>query len=165
MLKKCLAVMVMVGLMVSVALAAEEFPYAQEQVGKLHLGLTAKDVKRIIPGQPQRGKAEKWGADGAYHQEWQYPKEGVTLSMVSEKQGGPQSLERITLTSPSTLRTQRGIGIGSTEAEVNKAYGRFRNAEDSAQFNYFIAGSIFGGVMFKFDQGKVSWIFIGANAE
>jgi hypothetical protein len=165
MLKKCLAFMVIIGLIGSVALAANEFPYDKEQIGQLHLGLSAKEVKQIIPGQPKLGKDEWWGADDYYHQEWEYPKEGVTLSMVSEKKGGPKSIERITVTSPSTLRTQRGIGVGSTEAEVNEAYGRFRNAEDSEHFNYFIAGSIFGGVMFNFKQGKVSWIFIGANAE
>ena len=31
--------------------------------------------------------------------------------------------------------------------------------------NCFIAGSIFGGVMFNFEKGKVSRIFIGAAAE
>jgi hypothetical protein len=165
MLKKCLAFMVIMGLIGSVAFAANEFTYDKEQVGKLHLGLTAKEVKQIIPGQPQRGKDEKWGADDAYHQEWQYPKEGVTLSMVSEKKGGPQSLERITITSPSRLRTQRGIGIGSTEAEVNAAYGRFRNAGDSRAGELLVAGSVFGGVMFDFQQGRVSRIFIGAAAE
>lgn len=40
MLKKCLAALVMVGLIGSVALAAEEFNWAKEQVGKLHLGLS-----------------------------------------------------------------------------------------------------------------------------
>ncbi|MCX5891573.1 MAG: hypothetical protein NTW80_01105, partial [Deltaproteobacteria bacterium] len=108
---------------------------------------------------------ELWGADGEYHQDWQYPKEGVTLSMVSKKKGGPKSVERITITSPSTLATSKGIRIGSTEAEVNAAYGRFRNAGDSEHFNCFIAGSIFGGVMFNFEKGKVSQIFIGAGAE
>lgn len=164
-MKKCLVSLVMVGLIGSVALAATEFPYDKEQIGQLHLGLAAKEVKQIIPGQPSRGPEELWGADGEYHQDWQYPKEGVTLSMVSKKKGGPKSIERITLISPSTLATSKGIRIGSTEAEVNEAYGRFRNAEDSKHFGGFIAGSVFGGVMFNFEKGKVSRIFIGAAAE
>lgn len=165
MLKKCLAALVMAGLIGSAALAAEEFPYDKEQIGQLHLGLAEKEVKQIIPGQPKRGKDEWWGADGEYHQEWKYPAAGITLSMVSKKKGGPKSIERITLTSPSTLATSKGIRIGSTEAEVNEAYGRFRNVGDSEHFGGFIAGSIFGGVMFNFEQGKVSRIFIGAAAE
>ena len=85
--------------------------------------------------------------------------------MVAKKKGGLKSIESITITSPSILQTQRGIRIGSTEAEVIKAYGRFQNAEDSKQGELFVAGSIFGGVMFDFQQGRVSRIFIGAAAE
>ncbi|MHB8070059.1 MAG: hypothetical protein ACYDIC_19375 [Desulfobaccales bacterium] len=165
MLKKCLAALVMVGLIGSAAWAAVEFAYDKEQVGKLHLGLSEKGIKQIIPGQPARGPEDLWGADGQYHQEWKYPAAGITLGMVSEKKGGPKSVERITITSPSTLRTQRGIGIGSSEAEVVKAYGRFRNAEDSKPGELLVAGSIFGGVLFQLQQGKVSGIFIGASAE
>ena len=165
MLKKCWAALVMFGLIGSVALAAEEFPYDKEQIGQLHLGLSEKEVKQIIPGQPTRGPEELWGADGEYHQEWKYPAAGITLSMSGKKKGGPKSIWSIMITSPSTLQTQKGIRIGSTEPEVNEAYGRFRNAEDSKKGEVFVAGSVFGGVIFHFQQGKVSQIFIGAAAE
>jgi hypothetical protein len=165
MLKRCLALMVIIGLMGSGAMAAEEFPHGKEQVGKLHLGLSAREVKQLIPGQPTRGPEEKWEADGEYHQEWHYPASGITLGMAAPKKGGPQSLWSITIASPSTLQTQRGIRIGSPEAEVVKAYGRFRNAEESRPGELLVAGSIFGGVMFDFQQGRVSRIFVGAAAE
>lgn len=165
MLKKCCSVLLMVGLIGSVAWAAEEFDWTKEQVGKLRHGLSAQEVKQIIPGKPACGPEELWGADGEYHQEWQYPDVGVTLGMVSKKKGGSKSIWSITITSPSPLQTQRGIRIGSTELEVKDAYRRFRNAFDSEHFNCFIAGSIFGGVMFDLKQGKVSQIFIGAGAE
>ena len=84
--------------------------------------------------------------------------------MVSEKKGGPKTIDSITIASPSKLQTQRGIGIASTEAEVAKAYGQFRNAESSTP-ERFVAGSDFGGVIFSFEQGKVSGIFIGAASE
>ena len=165
MLKKCLFFMVIVGLIGIGAFAAEEFPYGKEQIGKLHIGLSEREVKQIIPGQPTRGAEKWWGADGQYHQEWQYTDGGITLGMVAKKKGGLKSIESITITSPSMLQTQRGIRIGSTEAEVIKAYGRFQNAEDSKQGELFVAGSIFGGVMFDFQQGRVNRIFIGAAAE
>ena len=164
MLKKCLVALVIVGLIGSAALAANEFPYDKEQVGKLHLGLSEKEVKQIIPDKPTRGPDELMGADGAYHQEWKYAAAGISLDMASEKKGGPKSIDSISVTSPSKLQTQRGIGIGSSEAEVAKAYGPFRNAEDSTP-ERFVAGSNFGGVIFDFQQGKVSGIFIGAAAE
>jgi hypothetical protein len=134
-------------------------------VGKLHLGLSEKEVKQIIPDKPTRGPEELMGADGLYHQEWKYAAAGITLGMDSKKKGGLKTVDSITLSSPSKLQTQRGIGIGSTEAEVAKAYGQFRNAEDEQAFGGFVAGSVFGGVMFNFEQGKVSRIFIGAAAE
>jgi hypothetical protein len=165
MLKRYLAFLVIFGLIGSAVFAAEKFDWTKERVGKLQYGLSEGEVKQTIPGKPIRGPEELWGADGEYHQEWKYSAAGISLGMVSEKKGGPKSIERITIISPSKLKTQRGIGIGSTEAEVAKAYGRFRNAEDSEDFGGFIAGSIYGGVMFNFDRGRVSRIFIGAAAE
>jgi hypothetical protein len=165
MLKKCLAFMAIIGLIGSGVLAAAEFPYGKELLGKLHLDLPANAVKQIIPGQPTPGPEELWGADGEFHQEWHYKAGGITLGMVAKQKGGPQAIWSMTITSPSTLQTQRGIGIGSTEAEVVKAYGPFRNTEESKPGELFVAGSLFGGVMFDFQQGKVTRIFIGAAAE
>ena len=165
MLKKWWACMLVLVLLGSAAWAGNDFSYDQERLGKLQLGLGEKEVKQIISGKPQLGREELWGADGQYHQEWRYPAAGITLGMASEKKGGPKSVFSITITSPSTLQTQRGIGIGSTEAEVATAYGAFRNAEDSKPGEVLVAGSIFGGAMFHLQQGKVSRIFIGAAAE
>jgi hypothetical protein len=162
MLKKCLAALVMVGLIGSVALAADEFDWRKEQVGKLHHGLSEKEVKQIITGKPVLGPEELSLSDAAYHQEWKYAEAGISLNMVSEKKGGLKTIDAMTITSPSKLQTQRGIGIGSTEAAVAKAYGPFRNAFESENIGGFIAGSVFGGVTFHFQHGKVSSIFIGA---
>jgi hypothetical protein len=149
MLKKCLVALVMVGFLVSAAWAAKEFPYEKEQIGQLHLGLAAQAVKQLIPGKPVLGPDELMGADGLYHQEWKYPQAGISLDMTSEKQGGPKSIASIAVTSPSKLKTQRDIGIGSSAAAVAKAYGPFRNAEYSTP-ERFVAGSNFGGAIFSF---------------
>lgn len=164
MLKKSLAFLIMAGLIGGAVCAAQEFPYTREKIGKLHLGLSARAVQQIIPGRPVLGPEELMGADGQHHQEWAYPDAGITLDMVSGKKGGLKSIAAITLADPSKLRTQRGLGIGSPAAEVAKAYGPFRNAEASTP-ECFVAGSEFGGVLFYFQQGRVSSIFIGAAAE
>jgi len=39
------------------------------------------------------------------------------------------------------------------------------NREDSARTGSFVAGSIYGGIIFDFQKGKVSQIFLGAAAE
>jgi hypothetical protein len=164
MLTKSLTLLIIAALIGGPVSAAQEFPYAREKIGKLHLGLSATAVKQIIPGRPISGPEELMGADGQYHQEWAYPDAGITLGMVSGKKGGLKSLASITIAGPSKLRTQRGIGIGSTAAEVAKAYDLFRNAEVSTP-ECFVAGSDFGGGLFYLQQGRVSSIFIGAAAE
>jgi hypothetical protein len=85
--------------------------------------------------------------------------------MVSEKRGGKKAIESITLTAPCTLATKRGIRIGSPEKEARKAYKKDWNREDNALSGSFVAGSIYGGIVFQLQNGKVSRIFLGASAE
>jgi hypothetical protein len=163
MFEKILAAIIAFGSMHSFALAADEF--FEEPIGKLRLGLSEGEVKKAIPCTRKRGPEQLWGADGAYHQEWVYADCGITLGMVSEKTGAPKEVESITVVSPSDLSTKSGIRIGSTEQEVMKAYASHWNKEDSTPSTSFVAGSVYGGLMFDFDAGKVSRIFLGAAAE
>jgi hypothetical protein len=161
MLKKCLAALAILVLIVGAAWGDDpQYPYEKEQIGQLHLGLSAKAVKQLIPGRPTRGPEENWAIMDVYHQWWKYPEAGIALDMFSKKKGGPKYIGSMAITSPCKLKTQRGIGIGSTEAEVANAYGRFRNAELSKTFESFVAGSTCGGVLFDFQQGKVSRISV-----
>ena len=90
---------------------------------------------------------------------------GVELGMGAYDAGGVKEVYSISLTSPSTFKTVRGIGIGSSEAEVEKAYADEKSTEDSRPDELFVAGSIYGGLLFNFVDGNVSEIFIGAAAE
>lgn len=98
-------------------------------------------------------------------QEWRFKKLGLQLSLASEKKGGAKSVLSITTEAPCSLATERGIRIGSTSTEVTRAYGDVRDKEQSEPGKTFVAGSIYGGVIFSFTGGKVSQIFIGAAAE
>lgn len=137
---------------------------AEERIGNLRLGLTEADVKKAIDGTLKRGPENLWGADGMYHQAWQCPSRGLDLGMVSEKRGGKKVVESITVTAPCALASKRGLRIGSTEQEVRKAYKKDWNREDSSQ-DSFVAGSVYGGIIFRFRKGKVDQIFLGAAAE
>jgi len=56
--------------------------------------------------------------------------------------------------------------IGSTEREVVEAYGRFRDPEeDSEEGRSFVAGSVYDGMIFDFQDGRVIRIFLGSAAE
>jgi hypothetical protein len=85
--------------------------------------------------------------------------------MGSGKQGGAKTVWSITADRKCELATARGVRLGSSEAEVKIAYGREFNAEESRAGETFVAGSVYGGVIFEVEKGKVVGIFIGAAAE
>lgn len=146
-------------------LAKDDFALmAKERLGSLRIGLPERKVKQAVNCKVTREPERLWGADGAYHQTWKYAACGVTLDMVSDKAGAPKSIASITLTKPSRLSTLRGIRIGSTTESVMKAYKAEWNQE-SSKSDVFVAGSIYGGLIFNFQNGKVSKIFLGAAAE
>jgi hypothetical protein len=150
-----------------ISLTKDEFSLLRnERIGKLQIGLSEEKVKQKINCALNRDAEQLWAADGAYHQKWKYAACGITLWMVSTKKGGPKSIESITLNSPSRLSTKRNIQIGSSEKATRKAYKYESNQENEAPpKESFVAGSIYGGLIFQFQNGKVSEIFLGAAAE
>jgi hypothetical protein len=135
-----------------------------ERIGGFRIGLSETEFKNITPCPLKRGSEQLWGADGAYHQKWEYVGCGITLGMVSAEEGATKSIESITVTAPSTLTTKQGIRIGSTEQEVASAYKSYWNREESS-LGEFVVGSIYGGLMFSLEDGQVTRIFLGAAAE
>ena len=168
-MKLILSFLCLVGLLfagvISEPLRAEEDLSAKESLGALALGQKQDEVIKLLGKPVSKGKDVEWEAIGDWVQEWTFPDQGIMLNMASEKKGGRKTVFSITATSNCTLATARGIRIGSTEAAVRKAYGRQEDKEQSAPGKSFVAGSIYGGVIFHFSGGKVSEIFIGAAAE
>jgi hypothetical protein len=137
-----------------------------EKIGELKIDLLADKAQAIIGAKPKVGRKEKWEADGSYHQEWRFSQRGISLTMVSGTKTSAQSVGAVTVTSPCSWATARGIRIGSSEQEVMKAYRADYSKEESDPGSQFVAGSIYGGIIFHFDPaGKVSKIFLGAAAE
>ena len=121
-------------------------------------------------GVPSKGEDVVWEAIGQAVQTWKYAAAGLSINMVSDQPGGTKSVFSIALEGPSTLKTGEGIGIGSLKEEVVKAYAGFRTeAEEAEGFfegqDVHLVGSIYGGMVFTFTEGKVSRIFFGASAE
>jgi hypothetical protein len=166
MLRKIIVVIMFFGFVCSFSFAADDFSLLKEErIGDLRINLSEKHVSKAIKCALKRGPDELWAADGAYHQEWKFAACGITLDMVSEKKGGLKSIGSIILVKPARLSTKQGIRIGSSEQEVMNAYKTYWNKEDSKHFESFVAGSIYGGLIFKFRNGKVNSIFLGAAAE
>jgi len=147
------------------ALAADDEFLEKEALGKIKLGQKAADVTALLGKPDSKGKDTEWDAIGEWVQEWRFKSHGLVLNMASKSKAGAKTVLTITATAPSKLATARGIRIGSTIAEVTKAYGKVQDKEQSDPGKTFVAGSIYGGVIFTFTDGKVSQIFIGAAAE
>ena len=135
----------------------------RESLGKLKLGLTSLDFTGILGAPDNKSPNELWGADAEYHQTYLYTKLGIELDIIGEKEAD-KKINMITISNPCNYKTSRGISIGSDYREVEQAYkevlnSKFSNAEQ------IVAGSIYGGVIFSFENGKVKAIFIGASAE
>jgi hypothetical protein len=143
-----------------------QFNTSNERIGGLRLGMPEKDLQGVVTCKPQKAREIYEGATGEHVQTWKYPECGVVLKMSSEHKGGPKTVASITITSPCKFATGGGIQIGSTESEVAKAYGQYRDPEPNLpDKKTFVAGSIYDGMIFSFRDGKVVKIFLGAAAE
>ena len=144
---------------------AKDAMWRRETLGGLRINLPEKDVLKLL-GQPaKRGELVFQEADGSYVQDWHYPDKGIDLAMGGKKKTGPKTIAGITAHASCTLATGKGIKIGSPETAVRKAYARFVDRDASAEPGTYVVGSIYGGIIFNFEKGKVSQIFFGAGAE
>ncbi|MEC4750621.1 hypothetical protein [Methylomicrobium sp. Wu6] len=121
-------------------------------------------VKSLATCLLERGKDEPWEADGLYHQGWRDPVCGIRVDMAPEAQRQAKLLTSITISAPSKAKSGRGTGIGG-ETDLTKAYDAEKNAEKSQSGVQFVAGSIYGGLIFTIHQSRIEMIFLGAAAE
>jgi hypothetical protein len=136
-----------------------------EGLGGLKLDLPEKDVLKLLGKPEKKGALALQEADGMWVQDWEYPKAGLSITMGAEKKAGAKSIARITATERCTLETKAGIKIGSTAAEVTKAYKSHLEKENPPTSKLITVGSIYGGILFTLEKGKVTRIFFGAAAE
>jgi len=139
--------------------------FEDDSLGPIRRDLAADVVVKHLGAPKSKGKEVLWEAIGQWVQEWHFPKLGLTLAMSSEKKGGAKTVLGITAEAPCQLATSRGITIGSSEADLAKAYRDVRNKEESEAGKKFVAGSVYGGTIFTLKNGKIVGIFIGAAAE
>lgn len=135
-------------------------------LGDLKLGQHHSEVVKILGEPDTKSAAQEWGADGLLHEDWAWTKKGVALNFSSEK-SSPESTRAvfsITAKAPCDLKTHAGIGIGSTTADVQEAYKKDINPEESNK-EQITVGSVYGGIIFTIKGDKVISLFLGAAAE
>jgi hypothetical protein len=146
--------------------AAEDSSFFnRETIGNFSLGRSEQELRNELHCTLKKGPDTLWGADGVYHQTWDCDDAGISFSMVSNQKSGKKIIESITITTPSKLKTKRGIQIGDSEQAVIQAYQNEKDAEATIPTEVFVAGSVYGGLIFQFKDGKVESIFLGASAE
>lgn len=156
----------LVSIPVCVAASDESFDVLKgESLGKIKYGEKQKVILKLLGEPKSKGDDVHWEATGEWVQDWSYPDQGIELKMASKKKGGAKTVSIIMGLPACKLATTRGIKIGSSLAEVRKAYGDVEEKSDPPDDDTFVAGSIYGGVIFTLKHKKVVEIFIGAAAE
>ncbi|HEY6529204.1 MAG TPA: hypothetical protein VIZ65_10960 [Cellvibrionaceae bacterium] len=144
---------------------AEEFNLDGFKIGKLHTGMLSAEAVGLPGCVFTKGKLLSSEADGAWHQAWSAKGCGLTLSFSAQDKKSPLRLSDMEIIAPSQLKTERGVGIGSTEAQVRTQYIGQINTEESVAQKTLVLGSMYGGVIFELNKGSVQRIFVGASAE
>lgn len=142
-----------------------------ESLGGVKLGHSEAEMVKVL-GEPEvRGEEMPNEYAGGFLIEAGYPAQGVLVMLGSMEKGGPYSVESVHLDETGKLASAGGIRIGHTLEDVRLVYGEYEDTEEfpvpdpiEKEFT-FVAGSIYGGVIIQFADGKVSGIMLGAGAE
>lgn len=140
--------------------AASAAGVSGEGIGPIRLSMAAAEVQKALPAKWRKGKVEENMADERFEQVWTDAGQGLTLRFVAAKKAGPFTLGVIRVSAPCAAKTRRGITIGSTVAELERAYGAFKNPGMSSADELRIGPGHYG-MLFSLQAGKVSAIKMG----
>jgi hypothetical protein len=147
---------------------AEDDPFPvlhDEHIGPLRVGMPKEEVLRLVPGLWQHGPVIEEGATGEWVESWHEPKEGLDVGFSASTEYGPRALRSVEITAPSRLVTRRNVGIGAAYDGVRAEYQDVLDRDFPPTPTTIIAGSLYGGLIFRFEGGVVQSIFLGAGAE
>ena len=135
-----------------------------EAIGGIRMEMTDKEVVAVL-GQPsKKGKAIEEGATGETVAQWEWKKAGINV-LFTDANKTPK-VRGIGLSDPSALKTKKGVGIGSSRAELDTAYGagHMKAGDDGPDASYTV-GNHYYGLVFSFEGGKVKSAYWGTLAE
>ena len=133
-------------------------------IGDLSLGMTSKQIIEKLGEPESKSKEEEWDADGWIHQDWEYKAKGISLNIAREKDSSAMEIFSISIIKPCLFRTNKNIGIGNSYDEVKTTYAQEIDTTASDE-NVVTVGSLYGGIIFEFENKKVAKMFFGAAAE
>lgn len=134
-----------------------------ETIGNIQCGERYERIVEIY-GEPENETEPIFSdVDGATYIAADYISRGISITYLI-KEDSIKEVSDIEIVKPCELKTSRDVGIGSTYSEVKNAYEGLTN-NIGADSVTIIVGSIYGGLVFNFEDNKVSRVFIGASAE
>jgi hypothetical protein len=136
-----------------------------ESVGGLALGMSMDDVIALLGKPDSVSEPIEEAATGDIVATHVWAAKGVRIDGAHTAADPKVSVHRIYVSAPFGGKTMRKIGIGATEAEARSAYADAIDIDNSRPGEALIVGSLFGGVIFDFEAGRVKSVFIGAAAE
>ncbi len=143
-----------------------------ESVGGVELYINEEMLVQLL-GDPDRENEPVFEeASGLYVSHVEYDKPGLRIQLFSSEDGGERAVNRVDTLPKSTASTVGQIRLGMSLEQVRTVYGALENEEEgpipadpgSEEFT-FVAGSIYGGLMIQFADGRVAGMTLGAVAE
>ena len=130
----------------------------------IKLDQRASEVLKILGKPTSQNKAVFEQATALTVQDWRYPSLGIQVKMASDEPKGKQKVVAITISGPCKFTTDKGIGLGDRADQVKSAYsGKIDKETSNAET--IVVGSVYDGIIFQIEKGKVTRIFWGAAAE
>jgi hypothetical protein len=145
------------------------FEWETQAIGPLHLKMTREQLAKAL-GEP--AKRTPPNTNNFFATTWTYAS-GVTVHVQASNMDPNSNVPRpvppfyvtgIALAAPSKLLVG-GVGIGSTRAQVDAAFGAHALAAHTSQQQLFAGnGDETDGLVFEFKDGKVARIAIGDSS-
>ncbi len=133
-------------------------------IGWLEVGLPVAEVERRLGKAPEVEEPFEEGATGFVLHGFRWPALGVWLSATPDAEG-KLVVDQYSVKAPFEGMTEKGVGLGSSEDEVVKAYGDLIDPHSREPGVKLVVGSLYYGIFFTFENGRVVDIFGGRSAE
>lgn len=135
-----------------------------QKLGPLRLKLPITAAEKALGKPSTVSKPHVEEATGRTVQTRTYKKHGLEVTYARDSEYQPWQIERFQAKAPCAWRNPHGVGIGTAMDVVRQKYAPLLEKETSIG-NQLVVGSVYFGVIYAFEEGKVDSIFIGAAAE